>query len=162
MMMMILLIILLTMLIIGIVIPIFNMILSLVVKRRFKLPIPKRFRGKATPIYKLTDKFHGCQSEYFVSKYELKYEDFDFRDGDNWRWFIPFMFLFNIYRYSLEYQFSIGKVSEIDVASLDIGTECEFRIARHKMLERKEKEKEAVHQYLIDKVNEKFNQNYTK
>lgn len=136
----------------------FNMLLSRITKR-FKLPTQKRFKGKMTPIYELSSWVSGSGDRwYWVSKWEIKYSEFDI---SSWQYgFIPFSGLFSRLKYVNVGKYKLGVLKDKEVVKLDIALEWEKQNQIKLEKEHTKEMKSEEHQKLVDYVNKNFNENY--
>jgi len=134
---------------------IFNGALSYI-DARFKIPAPKRFKTKITPIYEINI-YEDYKDFFTVSKHELKWVDFD---GYTYLfWFIPFVSLFQHYKYVEVATYEFDTKLEEDT---DIGALWEEKFAEKDL---KQQIKETEEERLIARVNtlnKTFKDNYEK
>jgi hypothetical protein len=136
----------------------FNGLLSCTTKR-FKLPTQKRFKGRMTPIHELSSWSDGHSHLYWVSKWEIKYSEFEM--GSWQSVFIPFSVLFSRLKYVNVGKYKLGALKDEEVAKLDISIEW-HKLNQTKLEKELEKEiKSEEYQRLMDYVNKDFKQNYT-
>lgn len=136
----------------------FNGLLSCTTKR-FKLPIQKRFVGKMTPIHELSSWSDGHDRLYWVSKWELKYSEFDMGSWQSIS--IPFSVLFSRLKYVRVGTHELGVLTDKELLKLDIAIEW-HKLNQIKLEKELAKEiKSEEYKTLIDYVNKDFKQNYT-
>jgi len=118
---------------------------------RFKIPPPKRFKNKVTPIYKL-NVYEGTKNCFSISKYQLEWVDIDFL---NYRFsLIPFSALFQRYKYvpvDFFYEFEMDLDGVTDIGLLwesEYSKELELKSAAQKEKDR------------VNKLNKVFLENY--
>jgi hypothetical protein len=138
----------------------FNALLSIMITKRFKLPVQKRFKGKMTPLYELDSWSDGGNRSYWVTKWELQYVGFEM--VASWQiMMIPFSVLFSRMKYVVIGTYQLGVLSEQEVSKLDISFEW-YKLNQIKREQELAKEiKKYEYQKLMDKVNKDFKENYT-
>jgi hypothetical protein len=138
---------------------IFNGFLS-ALKFRIKLPVQKRFVGKMTPIYRLTnwDDYEKKQI-YFIQKWVLEYTDIEM---GSWQtiW-IPFSSLFQRLQYVEQRQFSLGELSDDVVATLNLEENWNYEFEKWNAKNKKEEDKVDKFKKMMGDLNKDFNENYT-
>ncbi len=126
------------------------------IKFRFKLPPPKRFLTKVTPIYKVSV-YEEVENYFNISKYELAW--IDFCSGNYRFWLLPFCGLFQIYKYQpIGFYAFEQKLEE----GIDIGAMYEVKFAEENKKQIEERTAEQKELDKIDKLNKTFLENYEK
>lgn len=134
-------------------ISVFNVIISNF-KFRIKLSPPKRFKNKVTPIYELVP-WEETKNCFSISKYQLERTDFD--SGCYRFWLLPFITLFQRYKYvpvdCYEFEMDLDAVTNIgllweSVFAKRYSKESELKTAAQKELEK------------VNKLNKVFLENY--
>jgi hypothetical protein len=121
---------------------------------RFKIPAPKRFKDKVTPIYELVT-YHEFVYYFTIKKYVLKWEEFNYET--DLFCIVPFVSLLLKYKYIEvgEYEFE-NKISSItDIAVL---YEDRYNEIYEKNL--KIRTDEDIKIDMISKLNKTFLENY--
>lgn len=125
------------------------------IKHRFKIPAPKRFKNKVTPIYKLNS-YEEAKNWFSISKYQLEWTDFD---ATSYRfWLLPFITLFQRYKYvpvDFFYEFEM----DLDgVTNIGLLWEGEFARRNSKEIEVKSAAQKELEK--INNLNKVFLENY--
>lgn len=115
--------------------------------RKIKLPIPKKYAKKKSPIYKLDFSHWG---HYRIQKWELKYVSFETMGG--YMFFVPFCSLFSSYRYTITK--TLGQYLEEEIGGIeDLETEFERR-------QQEKKRAISIQQHKIKTLNSEYDENY--
>lgn len=127
---------------------------------RIKLPVQKRFVGKMTPIYRLTNwELDKGKRVYFIQKWVIEYSDFDI--GCWQTVLIPFSTLFQRLQYVEKESFNIGELPDDVVATLDLEKNWNYEYNKWLTKNRKEEAKSDKFKAMMNNLNKDFNENYT-
>jgi len=123
-------------------------------KIKFKLPPPKRFLTKITPIYKVSV-YEEVENYFNISKYELAWIDFC---SENYRfWLLPFCGLFQRYKYQAVGFYAFEQKLE---EGMNIEDSYETKSAEENKKQIEEKTAEQKELDKINKLNKIFLENY--
>lgn len=127
---------------------------------KIHLPIPKKYIGKKSPIYKLSnDSWDGKPR---IEKYILKYRPYETLIGWNWCLF-PFPIKWMKYCYDTNHDGSVPIEEGKTVESIkNLGSYYEKRAVILKKIQQKEDNKYNKKQNHINKLNKEFKENYIK
>jgi hypothetical protein len=121
---------------------------------RFKIPAPKRFKDKITPIYEMAT-YYELESYFTIKKYVLKWEEFNYET--NLFYIAPFGSLLLKYKYvqvgEYEFEDKIGDVTDIAILYED-----KYNKIHAKELE--SKTEKDIKTNRINKLNKTFLENY--
>jgi hypothetical protein len=121
---------------------------------RFKIPAPKRFKDKITPIYELVT-YHEAVDYFTIKKYVLKWEEFNYET--NLFYIVPFVSLLLKYKYveigEYEFEHNISDVTDIALLYEDKYNEIHAK-------ELESKTEKDIKANRINKLNKTFLENY--
>ena len=122
-----------------------------------KLPTPKRFKGKLTPIYKVTTD-HCFGKKYAIEKWEIMYT------GEIWvniiNFILPYPVIFKIQRYKHVGTFPC--VSLLEDITEDISIMYERLYEDHMLIYNTSLNSEKSKKDKLNQINKTFNENYIK
>lgn len=136
------------------VVPLFNYSLRCAFSWRGKLPKPKKYQSKKSPIYNLVK--YNFENYYQIQKWVLRYRNTD----EEWfAYFIPFMSLFEIYKYDLEGSLGDFKIGDIhSLKSLEVEYEAISAVDKKQWDEAQILKQRRLTK--IEDLNTEFNNNY--
>lgn len=125
-----------------------------------KLPVKKKFKdGRLTPIYKICQ--HGYFNDYYIEKWELKWEIIDLTI---FFMLIPFIYInFNKFGYHLnDKHIEIGNQDDVNDMNRSLEDFYEYKYNRYIENETKMNNIEKLFDTKLRELNVTFKQNYTK
>jgi hypothetical protein len=121
---------------------------------RFKIPAPKRFKDKITPIYEMAT-YHEAVYHFTIKKYVLKWEEFNYET--NLFYIVPFVSLLLKYKYvevgEYEFEYEISGITDIALLYEDRYNEIHAK-------ELEIKTEKDIKTNRINKLNKTFLENY--
>jgi len=125
-----------------------------------KFPKKKIYKGKKTPIYKLSKGTHYLEKEWMIEKWELKYS---FMNNGWLALFLPFIPLFTQYRYCFIDSMYVLKSKGDDFDGTENLEEMYNSLYNIKIEKAKKKKLEREAKLApINKLNKEFNENFIK